>query len=89
MALELGFVINKTWTIIPGVLIPSRTGAKTSTTIGVKWNWGKQGRPDTATDNRTLPTGTRCRSGAFRRATADQSINIDAGSSISSFTLTR
>jgi hypothetical protein len=41
VALELGFVINKTWTIIPGVLIPSRTGAKTSTTIGVKWNWGK------------------------------------------------
>jgi hypothetical protein len=41
VVVALGFVINKTWTLIPGVFIPSKTGGKTSEMIGVKWNWGK------------------------------------------------
>lgn len=41
IVIALGLVVNKTWTFIPGVFIPSQTGGKTSTMIGVKWNWGK------------------------------------------------
>jgi hypothetical protein len=37
--MTLGFVFNKTFTINPGVVVPSQNGAKTIYTIGVSINW--------------------------------------------------
>jgi hypothetical protein len=39
VSMEIGLVFNKTFTIIPGVLVPSQSGAKSIYTIGVSINW--------------------------------------------------
>jgi hypothetical protein len=39
VTMELGLVFNKTFTIVPGILIPSQSGAKSIYTIGVSINW--------------------------------------------------
>jgi hypothetical protein len=39
VSMEIGLVFNKTFTILPGILIPSQSGAKSIYTIGVSINW--------------------------------------------------
>jgi len=39
VSMEMGLVFNKAFTISPGILVPSQSGAKSIYTIGVSINW--------------------------------------------------